>query len=149
MLDWAAASRWCGELSPGARRLDSDTPSSRLLLVSLVHSWDPLRSSQICIFSIWLLFLPALSILFKPLVAVKTGQSPRPQAAHARPPRLCSCLRTDHPWARGMRSQSAIRPCSPSPLLRHPAGSPGFCLRNFLRKSGQSGRLLSLSLFFF
>lgn len=38
---------------------------------------------------------------------MKTGQSQRPQAAHTRPPRPCSCLGPDHPWARGMRSYSA------------------------------------------
>lgn len=118
-----------------------------------------LRSLQVCISSIWLLFQPALSILFKPLVAVKTGQSQRPQAAHTRPPRPCSCLGPDHLWARGMRSYSirhhplaggmrsysAIQPCSPSPLPRHPAGNQGSCLLYFLRKSGQSGRLLFLN----
>lgn len=142
VLGWAATSLWHSKLSPEAHRVHSDT---ELLLRYPACSRSVLRSLQVYISSIWLLFQPALSILFKPLVAVKTGQSQRPQAAHTRPPRLCSCLGPDHPWARGMRSYPTIQPCSPSLRPRHPAGNQGSCLLYFLRKSDQSGRLLFLN----
>lgn len=144
---WAGQPRHSGTVSCPLKPTGCTQTLSYCSVIRLVlGQFGPLlRSLQVWISSIWLLSQPALSILFKPLVAVKTGQSQRPQAAHTRPPRLCSCLEPDHPWARGMHSYVAIQPCSPRPLPRHPAGNQGSCLLCFLRKSGQSSRFLFLN----
>lgn len=122
VLGWAATSLWHSELSPaatGCTQTLSYCPVNQLVL----GRFGPLlRSLQVCIPSIWLLFQPALSILFKPLVAVKTGQSQRPQAAHTLD--LPGCAAVSDLIIHGAGACAVIRPSSH--VL--PVPSPGILL---------------------
>lgn len=82
VLGWAATSLWHSELSPEATGCTQTLSYCSIIWLVLDQFGPLLRSLQVYISSIWLLFQPALSILSKPLVTVKTGQSQRSQAAH-------------------------------------------------------------------